>query len=167
MSLANFKHLCGVRSTTCQGRPAQTWPCLCSENHPSGALTLDIALGGGFPKGRIIEVPSSIPASLEFADALASAVQASTPKLCSDRSSLSNVNSEHASNSSLWPLALPKHCTRCDHLQRQRLSCCRCMVLRAVGRRRWRCTPWRRCRRAEAQQRSLMLSMPLTQSTRR
>ncbi len=90
-----------------QGRPAQTWPCLCSEIIPSGALTLDIALGGGFPKGRIIEVPSSIPASLEFADALASAVQASTPKLCSDRSSLSNVNSEHASIAACGPLLCP------------------------------------------------------------
>ena len=27
----------------------------CRETIPSGALTLDIALGGGFPKGRIIE----------------------------------------------------------------------------------------------------------------
>ncbi|MBD2025286.1 hypothetical protein H6F80_12900, partial [Leptolyngbya sp. FACHB-711] len=26
------------------------------ETIPSGALTLDLALGGGFPKGRIIEV---------------------------------------------------------------------------------------------------------------
>lgn len=34
-------------------------PCLaCRECIPSGALTLDIALGGGFPKGRIIEVGS-------------------------------------------------------------------------------------------------------------
>ena len=33
------------------------WCCICCrECIPSGALTLDIALGGGFPKGRIVEV---------------------------------------------------------------------------------------------------------------
>lgn len=31
--------------------------CLCcSETFPSGCLTLDFALGGGLPKGRIVEV---------------------------------------------------------------------------------------------------------------
>lgn len=28
----------------------------CSETFPSGCLTLDFALGGGLPKGRIVEV---------------------------------------------------------------------------------------------------------------
>jgi hypothetical protein len=28
----------------------------CRETFPSGCLTLDLALGGGFPKGRIVEV---------------------------------------------------------------------------------------------------------------
>lgn len=31
-------------------------PCCCSARFPSGCLTLDRALGGGYPKGRIIEV---------------------------------------------------------------------------------------------------------------
>lgn len=30
----------------------------CSETFPSGCLTLDLALGGGLPKGRIVEVLS-------------------------------------------------------------------------------------------------------------
>lgn len=34
-------------------------PLSCREHVSSGALTLDIALGGGFPKGRIIEVLKS------------------------------------------------------------------------------------------------------------
>ena len=28
----------------------------CSETFPSGCLTLDFALGGGLPKGRVVEV---------------------------------------------------------------------------------------------------------------
>jgi hypothetical protein len=28
----------------------------CSETFPSGCMTLDFALGGGLPKGRIVEV---------------------------------------------------------------------------------------------------------------
>lgn len=35
---------------------------LCSEWSPSGALTLDMAMGGGFPKGRIVEVRGSATA---------------------------------------------------------------------------------------------------------
>lgn len=31
-------------------------PCLSSETFPSGCLTLDFALGGGLPKGRVVEV---------------------------------------------------------------------------------------------------------------
>ena len=43
----------------------------CREHVSSGALTLDIALGGGFPKGRIIEVrrPSTLPCSVCVASA--------------------------------------------------------------------------------------------------
>lgn len=32
------------------------FPCGCSERFSSGCLTLDRALGGGYPKGRIVEV---------------------------------------------------------------------------------------------------------------
>jgi RecA/RadA recombinase len=35
---------------------SHTSPCGCSERFPSGCLTLDRALGGGYPKGRIVEV---------------------------------------------------------------------------------------------------------------
>lgn len=33
---------------------------MCSETFPSGCLTLDFALGGGLPKGRIVEVTSNV-----------------------------------------------------------------------------------------------------------
>jgi RecA/RadA recombinase len=29
---------------------------VCRQTSPSGALTLDLALGGGYPKGRVVEI---------------------------------------------------------------------------------------------------------------
>lgn len=38
----------------------------CSETFPSGILTLDFALGGGIPKGRIVEVYLPLPVILSL-----------------------------------------------------------------------------------------------------
>ena len=126
-----------------QARPALR---PCRQTTPSGALTLDLALGGGYPRGRVVEI---------YGPGEAARWQAAAGRLAG--SSTAALHRLHGSGwrgvglaCSGWAgRAAALVCAPCTH-HCTAAAAAAAAAQRAAARRRWRCTRWQRCRSGAA-----------------